>query len=555
MIKAKSSLLKLSGTVLALYGLAGCGTTPGAMTPAPGVDPGPLSGAAAPAASTEAPTAPETPAKAVTRAPQGISAKAVPGEIVVKLKKAMGIKSVPNMMHMEAIEDLGNTSVYKVPAGETVEEALAKLRKDPNVVYAEPNYIYRAFGASAKRTVNDPKFGDLWGMTKIQAPQAWDTTTGKSEVLVAVIDTGVDYNHPDLQGQVVKGPDFGNNDADPMDDQGHGTHVAGTIAALGDNGKGVVGVAYNTKILAIKVLGSDGSGDMAAIAKGVLKAHEMGAKVINMSLGGEQDAQTIRDAIDQVTAKGSLVVVAAGNENTTRNTYPAAYASVLSVGATDTSDRRASFSNYGTYVDIAAPGTGILSSTEKDYKKHDGTSMASPHAAGVAALLLAQKGDLTPQQMKSVLESAGDPTTGFKNGIKRLNALKALDMVKSGELPAPKPSEPEQPSQPEQPSRPEQPNRPGQPYPGRPGQPMPYPGQPMPGQPMPGRPMPGQPMPGQPYPGRPVIQPGQPYPGPGGRPIFEPGRPMPGQPMPGRPMPGRQPMPYPGHGGMPFNQG
>jgi thermitase len=331
--------LKLSGTVLALYGLAGCGSTPGAVTPAPGIDPGPLASTTESAAPT-APTPAEASEKPAARETQRYGAKAVPGEIVVKLKKAMGIQSVPNMMRMESIEELGNTSVYKVPEGQSVEEALTKLRKDPNVIYAEPNYIYRATGVSAKRMVNDPKFNELWGMSKIEAPQAWDTTAGKSDILVAVIDTGVDYNHPDLQGQVVKGPDFGNNDADPMDDQGHGTHVAGTIAALGDNGKGVVGVAYNTKILAIKVLGSDGSGDMAAIAKGVLKAHEMGAKVINMSLGGEQDARTIKDAIDQVTAKGALVVVAAGNENTTRNTYPAAYPSVLSVGATDKSDRR-----------------------------------------------------------------------------------------------------------------------------------------------------------------------------------------------------------------------
>ena len=542
MLKAKTSFLTLSSTMLALSMLAGCGTAPTAMTPA--VDPGPLSGtsgAAEPARAAEPAKAPAQPAPAY-------SAKAVPGEIVVKLKKAMGIQSVPDMMRMESIEALGNTSVYKVPEGQTVEQALEKLRKDPNVVYAEPNYIFRAFGASAKRTVNDPKFGELWGLTKIQAPQAWDTTTGSPDVLVAVVDTGVDYNHPDLKGQVVKGPDFGNNDNDPMDDQGHGTHVAGTIAALGDNGTGVVGVAYHTKILAIKVLGSDGSGDMAGIAKGILKAQEMGAKVINLSLGGEQDARTVRDAIDQVTAKGVLCVVAAGNENTTRNTYPAAYPNVLSVGASDTRDARASFSNYGTYVDIAAPGTGILSSTEKDYKKHDGTSMASPHAAGVAALLVAQKPDLTPQQLRGILESSGDPTTGFKNDIKRLNAVKALDVLKSGELPAPRP---EQPSQPDNGGGQPNPGRPmpGQPMPGQPMPGQPYPGQPGGGQPYPGRPMPGQPMPGQPFPGQPGRpMPGQPFPGQpgGGHPIFQPG-PMPGYPMPGD----RMPFPRPG---FPFDE-
>lgn len=490
--------------MLALSMLAGCGVAPSAMTPA--VDPGPL-----PGASKQADPAPV------------YAAKAVPGELVVKLRKAMGIQAVANMQRIESLEGLGHTSVYKVPAGQSVEEALAKLRKDPNVIYAEPNYLYHALEVApkavrAQRTVNDPMFDQLWGVKKIQAPEAWETTAGDPNVIVAVVDTGVDYNHPDLQGQVIKGPDFGNNDADPMDDQGHGSHVAGTIAALADNGQGVAGVAYRTKILAIKVLGSDGSGDMAAIAKGILKAQEMGAKVINLSLGGEQDARTIRDAVDQVTAKGALCVVAAGNENTTRNTYPAAYASVLSVGATDTNDRRASFSNYGTYVDIAAPGTGILSSTEKDYKKHDGTSMASPHAAGVAALLLAQNPALTPSQLKAVMERNGDPTTGFKNGILRLNALKALDAVKSGALPEPKPEPTPGPQQPERPDY-------GQPDRGP------------------------RPQPGYPMPGRPVLRPGQPMPFPGDRPVLEPGRPMPGRPMPGRPMP----MPYP-QPGMPFDR-
>jgi len=512
--KSKSSFLKLSGTVLALYGLAGCGVTPGSMAPD-------LSEAA-------------SPAKAASRTSQAIAPKAVPGELVVKLRKAMGIQSVPGMMRIESVSGLGNTSVYSIPEGQTVEEALAKLRQDPNVIYAEPNYLYHALGATAKRTVNDPMADQLWGLTKIQAQAAWDTTTGDASVLVAVVDTGVDYNHPDLQGQVVKGWDFGNNDADPMDDQGHGTHVAGTIAALGDNGTGVVGVAYKTKILAIKVLGSDGSGDTAAIAKGILKAQELGAKVINLSLGGDQPSQVLKDAVDRVTAKGTLCVVAAGNENTAKETYPAAYASVLSVGASDTSDRRASFSNYGTYVDIAAPGTGILSSTEKSYKKHDGTSMASPHAAGVAALLLAQNAALTPQQLKTAMERNGDPVSGFKNGIQRLNASKALDAVKNGSIPD-SPANPTPDPQPE-------PQRPGQPDPGQPD-----PGQrpaPQPGYPRPDRPFPGQPMP---YPGRPVLQPGQPMPYPGDRPIFEPGRPKPGYPQPGRPMP------YPG--GRPFNQG
>lgn len=427
---ARTSLL-LSGTVFAMVGLSGCGSTPSSMAPTtgPGLDSAPL--AASNATPAEATAGSKAPPKTASRTIQ-----AVPGKVVVKVRNSMSVMSVPNMMRVQSVSGLSNTSVYNVPAGSTVQETIAKLSKDPNVVYAEPNYIYRATGLSAKAHVNDPMFDQLWGMTKIQAPQAWDTTAGDGSVLVAVIDTGVDYDHPDLKGQVLKGPDTGNRDADPMDDQGHGTHVAGTIAATGDNGTGVVGVAYKTKVLAVKVLGSDGSGDTASIAEGVLKAQQLGARVINMSLGGPENSRVLRDAIDQVTAKGTLCVVAAGNENTASPTYPAAYGSVLSVGATDRNDKRSPFSNYGTYVDIAAPGSEILSSTEKSYQKHDGTSMASPHAAGVAALLLAQNPSLTPAQLKAVMESTGDPTNGFKNGVKRLNALKALEAVKAGEIPA-----------------------------------------------------------------------------------------------------------------------
>ena len=451
MLKAKPSFMTLSGTVLALSMLAGCGTSPVAMTPV--ADPGPLETASGPSE----PTTSAAPSEdAVSEAPRAepevapsYGAKAVPGEIVVKLKKAMGIHSVPNMMRIESIEELGNTSVYKVPEGETVEAALAKLRKDPNVVYAEPNYIYRAFGASAKRTVNDPKFGELWGMTKIQAPQAWDVTTGSQDVLVAVVDTGVDYNHPDLQGQVIKGPDFGNNDNDPMDDQGHGTHVAGTIAALGDNGTGVVGVAYNTKIIAIKVLGSDGSGSMAAIAKGILKAQEMGAKVINLSLGGPQASSVLKSAVDKATQQGALVVVASGNENTQTPSYPAAYPNALSVGSTTTSDARSNFSNYGSTVDIAAPGSDILSTTEKTYKKQSGTSMASPHVAAGAAILLGKNPSLTNSQLREILSSTGDSASGFNNSaVKRMNLSKALAAVSSNPGTSPNPGDTEAPSVP-----------------------------------------------------------------------------------------------------------
>ncbi|MBO9540630.1 S8 family serine peptidase [bacterium] len=498
MFNRKLSLLTLSGTLLAFGGLAGCATTPGTISPSANL--------ATPGASRPAP--------------------AVAGKVVVKMKNGTGSRAVQGMRMVQAVEGLSETRVYSVPEGSTVEETIAKLRHDPNVVYAEPDYIYHATDIRSQATTDDPMLSQLWGIKKIQAPEAWDTTTGDEAVTVAVVDTGVDYNHEDLAGKVIKGPDFGNNDNDPMDDQGHGTHVAGTIAGIGNNGKGVVGVAYKTKILAIKVLGSDGSGSTSAIAQGILKAQEMGARVINLSLGGPQEASVLKDALDKVTAKGVLCVVASGNDNKSTPNYPAAYPNALSVGATDQSDKRTVFSNYASSVDIAAPGLDILSSTGGSYKKMSGTSMASPHVAGAAALLLAKYPSLTPQQVRDALTKSGDNTSGFSNGIKRLNVARALTLAGGGSLPEPQPAPTPDPDQDQQPS----PN----PAPGR-GQ-QPFPGQPGPGQPFPGQPGPGQPFPGQPGPGH-----GQ-RPGPGHG--HQPGhghRPAPGhQPGAG------QPMPFPG---------
>lgn len=408
--------LRLAGALLGLWGVVGCAAIPGATTPASRMAP---------------------PDVTWLDAPTGTY---VADRVIVKRKGGQAIRSIMGLRSVQAIDGLADTAIYQVPAGSTVAATLASLRQDPAVAYAEPDYIYHAFGdLHARATVNDPMLSQLWGIAKMQVPQAWDTTTGDPAIVVAVVDTGVDYNHADLKGQVIKGPDVAGNDSDPMDDQGHGSHVAGTIAALGNNGVGVVGVAYHTKILAVKVLGSDGSGDTSTIARGILKAAELGARVINLSLGGPQQSSTLKDAVDQATAKGALVVVAAGNDGNSTVNYPAGYPNALSVGATDRSDVRASFSQNGSTLDLAAPGKDIMSSTEGSYKSHSGTSMASPHVAGAAALLLAKNSKLTVQQLRDALTSTGDPTTGFSTSLKRVNAAKALAAV-TGAAPAPAPT-------------------------------------------------------------------------------------------------------------------
>ena len=420
MFTRNSRPFKVAGALLALSWLVGCGQTPGSTT--------------------NSPDQPEI----TWLAPPAPADSYRPGQVVVKMKDGYSTQAVSGMPRIQSISGLANTAVYATEEGESVHDAVQRLQQTPGIEFAEPNYIYRALA-----TTNDPMLGQLWGHAKVGAQSAWDQSTG-ADVLVAVVDTGVDYNHPDLQGRVIKGPDLANNDSDPMDDQGHGTHVAGTIAATGNNSAGIAGIAYNSKVLAIKVLGRDGSGDTSKIANGILKAAEMGAKVINLSLGGPQSSNVLKSALDKATQQGALVVVASGNESTSSPSYPAAYPNALSVGSTTTSDARSNFSNYGSTLDIAAPGSDILSTTEKTYKKLSGTSMAAPHVAAGAAVLLGKNAALSATQLRQILTSTGDAASGFNNSaVKRMNLVKALAAVDSGgATPAPNPSDTQSPTVP-----------------------------------------------------------------------------------------------------------
>ena len=275
--------------------------------------------------------------------------------------------------------------LVKLPKGTSTKEAIATLQSDPSVDFAEPNYIY-----TAQASPNDPSYGQLWGLNNtgqlvdgtvgladadIDAPEAWDITTGSAGVVVAVIDSGVAADHPDLAPNMVAGYDFVDGDSTPEDENGHGTHVAGTIGARGNNGLGVTGVAWNTKLMPIRALNRAGSGTNAQITDAVNYAVTHGADVVNMSLGGSGSSNAMSNAISSGT--GSLFVVAAGNggedgladNNEAMPQYPCNYpaANIVCVAATDLTDQLTSFSNYGTSsVDIAAPGLQILS-TEPSY--------------------------------------------------------------------------------------------------------------------------------------------------------------------------------------------
>lgn len=323
------------------------------------------------------------------------------------------------------------------------EETFKKLQKSslkPYVEAIEPNYIY-----SALETPNDPDYAKQWNLRSINIEQAWDETKGEG-ITVAVIDTGV-TRVPDLRQTVfVEGYDFVNDSTDASDDNGHGTHVAGTIAQSTNNNYGVAGVAYATKIMPLKVLSTSGGGTVADIAESIRFAADNGADVINMSLGGGGASQVMQEAINYAYDKGVVIVAAAGNSNQNASAYPARYPKVISVSALDSTGKKAPYSNFGAGVDISAPGGSenakILQETinprtnEPMFAEFQGTSMASPHVAGVAALVKAV-GVKEPEDVMKILKESShkikeDPFNHF--GAGQLNAGEAVKLALKGQI-------------------------------------------------------------------------------------------------------------------------
>ncbi|MEQ1823761.1 MAG: S8 family peptidase [Fimbriimonadaceae bacterium] len=357
-------------------------------------------------------------------------AEHVPGQIHVKFKPNLG---APTMQALHAAplnyhEGIGVTLV-DLPDGMTVSQGLAAFRARSEVVYAEPNYIARAH-----LTPNDPLFGQMYGLPKIQCPQAWDLHFGSSTIKVADIDTGVDMTHPDLQNnKFAPGYDFANDDSDPTDDHGHGTHTTGTIAANGNNAVGVIGVAPNVTIIPIKVLAASGGGTYDMIIGGIKFGADNGASVLSMSLGGSGASQAMQDALVYALGKGALPVASAGNNGDTNLNYPAAYDECIAVAATDANDQRAGFSTYGDWVEVAAPGVDILSTTMGGgYGLNSGTSMSCPHVAGLAGLIKSADPTLTPAQIRTLIQNNCDPVGNFVTKG-RINAFRAMPLISIGQ--------------------------------------------------------------------------------------------------------------------------
>jgi cysteine-rich repeat protein len=388
----------------------------------------------------------------------------VPSRVIVKYKeqpsasRAASARSAVRSAMGAALKrrlDSIDAELLEVPSRD-VRRLVNRWKSDPRIEYVEPDYL-------VKPTVipNDPSFGGLYGMAMIQAPAAWDITRG-TDVLIGVIDTGVDYNHPDLAANIwtnpgevvgngidddnngyvddIHGYDWVNDDADPMDDGFHGTHVAGTIAAAGNNGLGVVGLNWTARIMALKFLPGSGSGSTSDAILAVQYATQMGARLTNNSWGGGGNSQALRDAIRAAEAANSLFVAAAGNDASSEALYPARYdlENIVSVAATDQNDVIARFSNFNaTSVDLGAPGVDILSTyptahPNGPYAIISGTSMASPHVAGVAGLIWALRPALSTEDVKQIILSSVSPNASLAGKTVtggRLNAFAALALA------------------------------------------------------------------------------------------------------------------------------
>ncbi len=393
-----------------------------------------------------------------------------PGGVLVKFKEGASAADVQAMLSRQGlsteheIPHLGIKSLA-VPPGQ--ELAIAEvMRRDPAIEYAELDYL-----ASVAIIPSDPHWGNQWAPAKIGAPAAWEITTGSTEIIIAVLDTGVKLDHPDLAAKIWTNPGevpangldddqngkvddvhgwhfyhhcsnsdcLPSEDNDLRDDNGHGTHVAGIAAAETDNQVGIAGISWGAQLMPVKVLDEYGNGWYSDVIAGIVYAADNGANIINLSLGGEESSQALQEAVNYGHVQGVLLIAATGNTGGPVF-YPAACDHVLSVGATDADDLRPGFSNYGPETDVAAPGVSIYSTWPRldGYWHKSGTSMAAPHVAGLAALIWSVRPDLANDQVAQAISQTaldlGTPGWDEFYGWGRIDAYQALLSVATFKL-------------------------------------------------------------------------------------------------------------------------
>lgn len=395
---------------------------------------------------------------------------AVPGEFLVKMKpgasaqSALAQSSGLRAMNVQA-RPIGNpqtgivlmkSSGLRAQSAAADQQTLAALRSNPAVLYAEPNYIVKLnlpaepaapFNAIPSGAApNDPMYSRQYAHKLTSSEAGWAIEQGKNDFVLAIVDTGVDVKHPDLASKMLPGYNAFDDNTNVTDGNGHGTHCAGIAAALTNNGVGVAGYAPNVKILPVQVLSAEGSGSYATVAAGIVWAADHGAKVISMSLGGPSNSPVVAEAVKYALSKDAMLIAAMGNSgrgangNTPIKSYPAAIPGVMSVGATDSKDALARFSQMGEWNSVTAPGVDILSTfpvsnttdmpSVNGYGSISGTSMATPAVAGLAALVRSKYPQLNAAQAEAHIEATsddlGDPGYDQKFGAGRINVAKAL---------------------------------------------------------------------------------------------------------------------------------
>lgn len=341
---------------------------------------------------------------------------------------ASEMDSVHRMKRGQALRTIDRigVQVVRVPAGDEL-SAVARYRANPNVLYAEVDGIVRTMGSF---TPNDPMLADQWGLARTEATSAWSVTRSNSAIRIAILDTGIDAGHGDINPKVVASRNF-TTSRTVSDRNGHGTHVAGIAAAVTNNARGVAGMGFDSVLMNGKVLGDNGSGTWSWVASGIIWAADNGANVINMSLGGTSHSAVVEDAVNYAWGRGSVLVAAAGNNNSSALVYPAAYTNVIAVGATDRNDARASFSSFGAWVDVAAPGVDILSTFPRSgrtdrYSWMNGTSMSSPFVAGLAGLVWTTGWGTSNTAVRDRIQATVDPITTDQPIGGRINAARAV---------------------------------------------------------------------------------------------------------------------------------
>ena len=418
----------------------------------------------------------------------GKNLEVVDGELLVKFKsgtKKTMMAVINNVLGTQVRTVIASLNIQcvKLPAGKSIRQMIELYKKDPNVEYAEPNYIRKAFIT----TPNDYYYPQQWHLKKMDCDLIWDVETGSSAVVIAVIDSGINYSHEDLTDNMwvntdeissnsvdddsntfiddVKGWDFADNDNNPMDVYGHGTEVAGAAAARGDNGKGVAGVTWYSKIMNVRVLDSYGVCVTSTLISGIEYAADNGADIINLSLGGSDSSDIEQAVMNDAYAKGCLIIAATGNDNYSSISFPAGYEHVIAVGAVNNKDIRCCRSewgdncgedgkspcgsNYGSGIDVVAPGNDIVTTVYKDYygaivvngyNYASGTSLAAPLVSGVAALIKSYYPQVTNLELEDRLKFTADDITGVDptkktcaagwdqyTGYGRVNARSAIE--------------------------------------------------------------------------------------------------------------------------------